>query len=92
MDNGYNEKHYRIFKASSEFFQGFKVNINITKIDILDNIINIFLKKLKRVLVFNNFEVLLDKLNCGKFHIHAHTLEEILTSGKDDILYVCNHC
>jgi len=92
MDNGYNEKHYRTFQASSEYFQGFKVNINITKIDSLDDIINIFIKKLKKVLELNNFEVLLDKLKYGKFHIHAHTLEEILTSDKDDILYVCNHC
>ena len=88
----YNEKHWRTFEASSELFSGFRVDINITKIDTLNDIVIKFVDKLRRVLELNNFTVLLEELDKSKFHIHSHTLEDILTSNKDDILFVCNHC
>jgi len=88
-----NNNHYRTFTASSEFFQGFKVDINITEIETLDDIVKIFVKELKKVLEMNNFEMLLDKFKYGNsWHIHTHTLEEILTSNRNDTLYICNHC
>ena len=37
-----NNNHYRTF--ISEFFQGFKVDINITEIETLDDIVKISLK------------------------------------------------
>ena len=39
----------------------------------------IFLDELKLVLKQNNFEVLLEKIVDKEFHIHSHTLEQILT-------------
>ena len=39
-----------------------------------------------------NFEVLLESVNVKKFHVHSHTLEQILISNKDEIIYICDHC
>ena len=89
MNNVYN----RTFIASSEIFSGFKINIDIRTINNLQDIVDIFLIKLKRVLELNNFEVLLDKLKYGNsWHIHTHTLEQILIGDSNSVYYVCNHC
>ena len=93
MNSSYmNNDHKRLFVASSELFSGFQVDINITEIDTLDDIVKIFLDRLIKVLKDNKFTMLVKKLNETKFHIHSHTLEEILTSERNTILYVCNHC
>ena len=82
----------RLFMGSSELFSGFKVYIDIRYIDTLDDIVNIFLNELRIVLKANNFENLLNKIVDGEFHIHSYTLEQILTSNKNEIFFVCNHC
>lgn len=88
----FNENHYRIFEASCETFSGFQVNINITLIDTIDDIIKIFTKKLGNVLELNNLVLLKEKLNNINFHIHMATIEEIFLSTKEDTIYICNHC
>ena len=89
MNNVYN----RTFIASSEIFSGFKIDIDIRTINNLQDIVDIFLIKLKKVLELNNFEVLLDKLKYGNsWHIHTHTLEQILIGDSNSVYYVCNHC
>ena len=90
--NSLYSNHNRTFVASSELFSGFRVEIDIRYIDTLDNIVKIFLDELKLVLKQNNFEVLLEKIVDKEFHIHSHTLEQILTSNPDEIFFVCNHC
>ena len=67
------------------------MNIDIRYINTLDDIVKIFLDELKLVLKQNNFEILLEKIIDSEFHIHSHTLEDILTSNPDNIFYVCNH-
>ena len=88
----YNKKHWRTFEASSNLFSGFRVDINITKIDTLDDIVIKFVDKLNRVLELNNLLILVEELKKCKFHIHNFTLEDILTSNEEDIFYVCDHC
>jgi len=89
MNNVYN----RTFIASSEIFSGFKIDIDIRTINNLQDIVDIFLTELKKILELNNFEVLLDKLKYGNsWHIHTHTLEEILIGNSNSVYYVCNHC
>jgi hypothetical protein len=87
-----NNDHKRLFVASSELFSGFKVHIDIRYIDTLDDIVNIFLSELRIVLKANNFENLMNKIVDKEFHIHSYTMEQILTSNKDVIFFVCNHC
>ena len=86
------DKYKRIFIASSELFSGFKVEIDITKIETLEDIVEIFTDNLKKVLKENNFEILLESVNVKKFHVHSHQLEDILVSNKDETFYVCDHC
>ena len=87
-----NSSYNRTFIASSELFSGFKVEINIQSIDTVDHIIKIFTDELKTVLKKYNFEILLESVNVKKFHVHSHTLEQILISNKDEIIYICDHC
>jgi len=83
----------RIFVASSEIFSGFKVEVDIRMVETRQDIVDIFIGELKSVLKKNNFEVLLEKVKYeNKWHIHSHTMEEILTSNCEDTFYVCNHC
>jgi len=87
-----NIEYNRTFIASSELFSGFKVIIDIRNINTLDDIINIFIDELKKILKKYNFEILLEISNNCKFHIHTHTLEYILTSNENEIFYMCDHC
>ena len=87
-----NSSYNRTFIASSELFSGFKMDINIQSIDTLDHIIKIFTDELKSILKKYNFEILLESVNIKKFHVHSHTLEQILISNKDEIIYICDHC
>ena len=88
MEN--NDIYEKTFIASSELFQGFRVKINILYINSLDDIVEIFLKELKNNLKKNNFENLLEKIKDNEWHIHSHSLEDILLNN--EIFYVCNHC
>jgi len=85
------ENYERIFVASSKLFSGFKVSINITMVDNLEDIIRIFVNNLRENLKKNNFENLLDELKKSKFHIHTITMEDILISSINDTFYVCDH-
>lgn len=85
------ENYERVFIASSKIFSGFKVPINITLVDNLEDIIRIFVDNLREILIKYNFENLLVELKKNKFHIHNVTLEDILTSSINDTFYVCDH-
>ena len=42
--------------------------------------------------MYHNGKISLEKIVEKEFHIHSHTLEQILTSNPDEIFFVCNHC
>jgi hypothetical protein len=86
------EKYERKFVASCETFSGYNILIDITQIETIDDIISYFKKKLESVLKAHNFEALIEILKKTIFHIHSHTIEEILTSNVNDIFFICNHC
>jgi len=82
----------RKFVVSCETFSGYNIMIDITLIETIDDIITIFKKKLDSVLKEYNFEVLIDIFKKTNFHIHSHTIEDILTSDINEIFFICNHC
>jgi len=92
--NNINDKYHRSFIASSELFSGFTVNINITQIETIDDIIKVFLSNLENVLESNKFINLIEELkkNKNNFHIHTNSIEDILTSKPEDVFYICDHC
>lgn len=93
-NNNDNDKYNRSFIASSELFSGFTVNINITQIETIDDIIKVFLSNLENVLESNKFINLIEELkkNKNNFHIHTNSIEDILTSAPEDVFYICDHC
>tara|TARA_Y100000817_G_scaffold61074_1_gene45783 strand:+ start:1734 stop:1997 length:264 start_codon:yes stop_codon:yes gene_type:complete len=85
------ESDMRVFVASSELFSDFQCNISLYNIETIDDIINEFKNRLSNVLVENHLTKLNDELSNKKFHIHGYTIEEILTSEKDNIFFICDH-
>ena len=84
-------EYERTFIASSETFSGFRVNIPLTDVGTIDDIITKFKNELHIVLKKNHFDILLEKLEITNFHIHEFTIEDILTSKQEDIFYICDH-
>lgn len=82
----------RKFVCSSEYFSGFTVMVNLTEIDTINDIINIFKNHLLNVLRSHNFELLIEIVNQRKFHIHSYTIEDILTSSPNEMFYICDKC
>lgn len=81
----------RRFVASSNIFSGFTTEINIVFISTINELCKQFKENLKEILKKHHLEVLLKKLEDCNFHVHSHTIEDILTSKKNDIFYICDH-
>ena len=81
----------RTFIASSDIFSDFSVEISLYNIESIDDIINIFVSKLKECLEKNNFTNLVKILEEKNFHIHGQTIENILVSKHTDTFYICDH-
>ena len=82
----------RKFIASSELFSNFEVNICLYSVASLEDIIKIFTDELIEVFKKNKLTNLINKVETTNFHIHSNSIEDILTSDKDAIFYVCDHC
>ena len=82
----------RLFIASSELFSDFSVQISLYDVSSLEEIIEIFKKELISVLQKNNFTRLIQIVKKANFHIHSYSIEDILTSKKEDVFYICDHC
>ncbi len=83
---------FRKFIASSEYFLGYEVFIDITIHNSLDNIINYFYEHLMKTLVLNKFEVLIEYLKKQRLHIHDFTFEDIKAMDPEAPNYICDHC
>lgn len=84
--------NYREFRASSELFLGYTVFIDIDIHNSLNNIINHFYEHLLHTLEMNNFEILIEKVNECRFHIHDFTYEDIKNLNSENVYYICDHC
>ena len=83
----------RNFYFSSATFSEYKVTLDIRYIDTIEDIIQDCKENLLNTLKEHNFVLLIDTCNECKFHIHTHTLDEILSASSDDKIYICDgHC
>lgn len=83
----------RNFYFSSATFSEYKVTLDIRYINTIEDIIQDCKDNLLNTLKSHNFVQLIDTCNECKFHIHTHTLDEILSSSPDDKIYICDgHC
>jgi len=86
------ENYKRKLVASSKLFSGFTTYIDITKIDTCEDVCIYFKKKLNEIFKKHNLENLICELQKTNFHIHTHSIEEILLADKNEIIYICDHC
>ena len=83
----------RNFYFSSATFSEYKVTLDIRYINTIEDIKQDCKDNLLNTLKAHNFVQLIDTCNECKFHIHTHTLNEILTASPDDKIYICDgHC
>ena len=77
----------RTFIFSDSLFQGYTIKLNIDHTYTHDKIIVQCLLRLKLILEQLNFEILLEKLEKKKFHIHNEISE--IFSYPDRLTYIC---
>jgi len=88
-----NNPYLRNFYFSSATFSEYKVILDIRYINNLEDIIQDCEKDLLQTLETYNFINLTDICKKSKFHIHTHTLDEILTCTAEEKIYICDcHC
>lgn len=76
---------------SSTIFGGFQCTINVKGIESIDEVVVLAISQLRDIMEKNRLSELVKKVDEIKWHIHSHTLEDILTS-KNDIIWICDHC
>lgn len=89
MDN-INNPYLRNFYFSSATFSEYNVTLDIRYINSIEDIIEDCKENLLNTLKKHNFFQLIDTFNACNFHIHTHTLDEILTSDTEEKIYICD--
>ena len=81
----------RKFVASSELFSNFECEISLFTVLNIDDILKQFKQSMMDIFIEHNFCSLQKKLEQTEFHIHGKTIEDILTSDKEEIFFICDH-
>lgn len=81
----------RKFIASSELFCDYFLEICLTEVNTIEDIINLFKESLIKLFDDNNLSNLKKKVIESRFHIHDFTIEDILTSESDHVFFICDH-
>ena len=76
---------------SSDYFSGYNVEIDLSKIKSLDQIVNICRDSLLSVLRKHNFEILIERAHKSKFHIHQPTCLEQAKANPLEVIWICDH-
>ena len=85
--------YHRECQMSSDLFGGFKMMIDIRSIGSEQDIIQIMKERLIQLFQVNDLPYLVNEVNKRDFHIHSHSLEEILVQDSaETVVYVCDHC
>jgi len=80
-----------IVQLTDDIFFGFKIKINIDNFKSVFDICNYVKNKLIELLEENNFELLLDRANRMKLHIHNYKNIHEIKNNENSILYVCSN-
>jgi len=81
----------RTFIFSSFIFSKISLKISLYQVSTIDEIIKIAKDKLMTLLNDHNLTNLAQILEKKKLHIHSYNIEQILTSKKEDVFYICDH-
>ena len=87
----------RTFIVSQKLFWGYKCQVDLDKVNSLNEICEFVRQQLKKDLLSKNL-IVLDEMLEGKhgetkvdFHIHDHQFGDILLSEPNQEFYVCSH-
>jgi len=75
--------------CSSKIFNGYTVTVDIRYYSNCNELINHFKNELLKTLTENHFDILIEIYEKSIFHIHTHSVEEILIDNSKPI-YVCD--
>tara|TARA_A100001015_G_scaffold315298_1_gene426794 strand:- start:1969 stop:2220 length:252 start_codon:yes stop_codon:yes gene_type:complete len=79
------------FIASSELFSYYETTIDISNINDINEIIDIFKTLLASLFSSNNLIYLKEECLKAKWHIHDYeNIDDIKKESKD--IYICDHC
>ncbi len=81
----------RTFIFSSSLFSNYTTQISLYQVSTIDEIVNIAKDELMTLFNDHNLTNLVQILEEKKLHIHSFTIEQILTSKKEDVFYICDH-
>ena len=83
----------RTFQFSHDLFWGFKREIDLDEMESMQDCIDMMYIKLHNFLNFEDFEILIKKLEEGRknLHIHNRTFGDILISDVKETIYICDH-
>tara|TARA_B100000767_G_C19276592_1_gene333635 strand:+ start:235 stop:501 length:267 start_codon:yes stop_codon:yes gene_type:complete len=79
------------FALSSKLFSYYEKDIDMMTVDSIEEIIILVVSELNDLLLKNNLEILAEKLNEGKWHIHDVSFEEIKKESSPAKFYICDH-
>ena len=81
----------QVFQASSDLFGGYQTIVDVRSTHTIQDVTNLFIQSLRKILEYHKFDSLLNKLSVTQFHIHDVTIEDIC-NGRCECVYVCDHC
>lgn len=85
----------RTFQLSSDLFWGYRVCVDVGSFDCMKNLIEYIKGDIKQFLLSKNLQMLIEKLDQCRFHIHSpyDEFHDLLNrTDERTVIYVCDHC
>lgn len=95
MERNFVSNNVRTFQLSSDLFWGYRVNVDVGNFDCITSIIDYIKSDVRQFLLSRNLQMLVEKLDMCRFHIHSPYDEYYDLLQKTDertVIYVCDHC
>lgn len=84
-------KMIKTFIISDEIFQGYKLLLDPMLFDSIKSLIEHVKDNIKALLIINNFEILIKKINKIDLHIHEYKFITDIQKSDNNIIYICSH-
>lgn len=85
----------RTFQLSSDLFWGYRVSVDVGNFDCMTSLIEYIKSDIRHFLLSKNLQMLVEKLDQCRFHIHSpyDEFHELLSrTDERTVIYVCDHC
>jgi hypothetical protein len=95
MERNITNTKIRTFQLSSDLFWGYRVCVDVGNFDCMTSLIEYIKGDIKQFLLSKNLQMLVEKLDQCRFHIHSpyDEFNDMLNRTDDrTVIYVCDHC